>query len=779
MPPTWPFNFKSGFSVMIEHIRIYFLFSLAMVLSVVIGQTENMQAVNDNILLKEDEAKVIDVLKNDKLASRDNLDLKLLSEPSLGTAELQGFNISFTPNVNVSGIDEFQYSIDNGFSSDTAKIKVTIVPMNDMPTSVELGNNVVTENGPDVTNVGQLSTIDPDLDDVFTYSFSEERESDNEYFSIKDGFLYTNISFDYELHDSYTLLVRSKDKSDKKVTSELVVTVTNINEAPQFIDQTEMTITHPEGSEKIVAQLMAEDPDIDQDYVKYKIIGGDDKGRFKILRGGELSFIRDPDFESPTDMDGDNTYKVMFRAVDSKDKKLFADGSATIMITDEVEKTIESLDSRKYISWTVDHMPYHILMEDAIKDYISLRFAAEPDDDGSGIIADGADETISELRPSDQIIIVQEKGNIEQIHEIWYGNGLDYTIIDRERVDWVLSQDIQQVLMEKNLYLNSESEVVFFKNENDRLMAGYSSKFAVWHPNNFIMSLRAFSMRSNLIQYAANMSIGNELIGLPGALAGAGELGVATRNSEFGLRLPVNFDLGSLGDVKNAKYLSSDYLGLYSKINIDNMFSTRTDFHALMGFSFYPKSIGSTVQYTTFFATDTIKPDDQFVNILDMYALITTTVEVPMRLPYFAKMTATPGLHYLKVAHRTRGEEGLYDRNFFQPQVAGDITRIDGERSFSRYASFYIRFDILGNIGQKPEFLERVKYFDFITIKNVPFYELSFQLISSLNIITTLNLNIYDNLAFTIIRYNTMGEIQGNWLPDKNTWVGLKYRGNF
>ena len=275
------------------------------------------------------------------------------------------------------------------------------------------------------------------------------------------------------------------------------------------------------------------------------------------------------------------------------------------------------------------------------------------------------------------------------------------------------------------------------------------------------------------------MSIGNELIGLPGALAGAGELGVATRNSEFGLRLPVNFDLGSLGDVKNAKYLSSDYLGLYSKINIDNMFSTRTDFHALMGFSFYPKSIGSTVQYTTFFATDTIKPDDQFVNILDMYALITTTVEVPMRLPYFAKMTATPGLHYLKVAHRTRGEEGLYDRNFFQPQVAGDITRIDGERSFSRYASFYIRFDILGNIGQKPEFLERVKYFDFITIKNVPFYELSFQLISSLNIITTLNLNIYDNLAFTIIRYNTMGEIQGNWLPDKNTWVGLKYRGNF
>ena len=763
---------------MIEHIRSYFIIACAFVLFITAGRAENVQAVNDNILLKEDEAKIIDVLKNDKLDSRDNLDLIILSKPSLGTAELQGFNISFIPNANVSGTDEFQYSIDDGFSSDTAKIKITIVPMNDVPVSVDLGNNSVAENEADVALIGELSTTDPDLDDSFNYSFSDEGENDNAYFEIKDRSIYSNISFDYELRTSYKLMVTSKDKSDKKVTSEIVVNIIDVNEAPRFIEAPEMTISHPEENEKIVAKLMAEDPDIDQDYVKYKVIGGDDKGRFKILRSGELAFLREPDYESPKDANGDNTYHVNFRATDSKDKNLFVEGSASITITDEVEKSIESLDSRKYIAWTVDHMPYHILMEDAIKDYISLRYAAEEDDDGSDLIKDGEDEIISELRPSDQIIIVQGKGNREQIHEIWYGNGLDYTIIDRERVDWVLSQDIQQVLMEKTQYLNSESEVVFFKNENERLMAGYSSKFSVWHPNNFIMSLNAFSMRSNLIQYAANMSIGNELIGLPGALFGAGELGVATRNSEFGIRLPVNFDLGSLGDVKNPKYLSSDYLGLYSKINIDNMFSTRTDFHALMGFSFYPKSIGSTVQYPTFFATDSIKLNDQFVNILDMYALIATTVEVPIRLPLFAKINATPGFHYLKVAHRTKGGDLLYDRNFFQPKV-GEITRIDEERSFSRYSSFYIRFDILGNIGQKPELLERVKYFDFITIKNVPFYELSFQLISSLNIITTLNLNIYDNLAFTITRYNTMGEIQGNWLPDKNTWFGLKYRGNF
>ena len=79
---------------MIEHIRSYFfIIAVAIVLLTTAGRAQNVQAVNDNIMLKEDEAKIIDVLKNDKLESRDNLDLIIQSKPSLGTAELQEFNI--------------------------------------------------------------------------------------------------------------------------------------------------------------------------------------------------------------------------------------------------------------------------------------------------------------------------------------------------------------------------------------------------------------------------------------------------------------------------------------------------------------------------------------------------------------------------------------------------------------------------------------------------------------------------------------------------------------
>ena len=45
-------------------------------------------------------------------------------------------------------------------------------------------------------------------------------------------------------------------------------------------------------------------------------------------------------------------------------------------------------------------------------------------------------------------------------------------------------------------------------------------------------------MRSNFVQYASNMRVGNSLIGLPGLLAGSSELGIATQRSEFGLRVP-------------------------------------------------------------------------------------------------------------------------------------------------------------------------------------------------------------------------------------------------
>ncbi|MEC8703473.1 MAG: hypothetical protein VXX38_02905, partial [Candidatus Neomarinimicrobiota bacterium] len=118
-----------------------------------------------------------------------------------------------------------------------------------------------------------------------------------------------------------------------------------------------------------------------------------------------------------------------------------------LVFSESSAQQVKSLDKRKFIAWTVDHMPYHILVEDAIVDYNTLNTLENP-----RIKKKKGDKKLpilKEMRADDLLIIVQQKKSTKnEIHEIWYGNGLNFDIIPREIVDWVLSQDIQEALIE-------------------------------------------------------------------------------------------------------------------------------------------------------------------------------------------------------------------------------------------------------------------------------------------------------------------------------------------
>jgi len=68
---------------------------------------------------------------------------------------------------------------------------------------------------------------------------------------------------------------------------------------------------------------------------------------------------------------------------------------------------------------------------------------------------------------------------------------------------------------------------------------------------------------------------------------------------------------------------------------------------------------------------------------------------------------------------------------------------------------------------------------DFIQISKVPFYELSLQYISGLNAITTLNLNLTDEIGISLMYLSKNSGLKGNWMPDTKLWFGLNYRANF
>ena len=278
------------------------------------------------------------------------------------------------------------------------------------------------------------------------------------------------------------------------------------------------------------------------------------------------------------------------------------------------------------------------------------------------------------------------------------------------------------------------------------------------------------------------MKIGNHLIGLPGLLAGSGEMGVATHRSEFGFRVPFAFDFGT-GSYDGIDVVSSEYLGLYARGNIDNLFETKTSMHGLIGFTFYPSSSGEKLTSIDSLGLSQADLDESIenVNILDSYALVATTVQVPVKLSFIGRFTASPGFHYMKVAHRLKDKrkaaidsgQDLYERTFYE-----GVDLNDGN-SYTRLSSFYIRFDLVGKIGEKPKFIERLSFMDFIQLSRVPFYEFSLQYISSLNMITGLNINVTDDIGISISSLSKNSSLKGNWMPDAKFWFGINYRANF
>ena len=771
-----------------KYFTIRILFSNLFLMSLAISQSQ-LSLKNDNIQIKEDESVEIDILKNDNIQDKSNLIIEIISKPEKGNVKIQGNNLIYTPNPDENGVDKLKYKVDTGLGTGSAQVKININPVNDLPTGLSLTKNKITENAKVGQVIGKLEVSDPDSDDTYKFGLAKENRGD---FKIEGSKLIASRTFNYEQEKSISVSIQVTDSGGEKLISSVDVFIVNQNEPPYLENKAKTKYTHFENSGKIVGKINVIDPDEDQSKVKFKLPKGEDNNLFKITRDGDLSFLRTPDFENPMDKDKNNIYLVSFMAVDSKDEKMNIKGNISVTVKNSEETEVIALDKRKYIAWAVDHQPYHILLEDAIKNYMTLKYFNSGD---KSIINDGEDTFIREMKPTDQVIIVQQKSNNNEIHEIWYGNGLEFIIIDREKVDWIFSQDIQKILLEKDEYLTSDSEVVFHESETDRLMAGYGSIFSVWHSNNFKMSLSSFSMRSNLVQYSSNLKVGNSLIGLPGLLSGSSELGVATKRSEFGLRVPFAFDFGST-EYKNIDVMTSDYLGLFARGNIDNLFSTKASLYGLVGFSFYPSSSGNKLDSLIDIpdVQNDILKETKNINILDSYALVGTTVEVPLSLPTVGRLTASPGFHYLKVAHRLKdnrdeaidNNQQLYERTFYDQKFSNDSLNIytqkslnDEGNSFTRLTSFYIRFDLTGRIGEKPNFIEKISFLDFIKVNKVPFYEISLQYISELNVLSSLNINLNDQVGLSFTRLSKVDELKGNWMPDSKYWVGFNYRANF
>jgi uncharacterized repeat protein (TIGR01451 family) len=98
-----------------------------------------------------------------------------------------------------------------------------------------LSDDNVDENQPINTEIGTLTTTDPDPGGTHTYSLVNMEPCpgpDNSSFNINTDKLRTSTVFDYETKDSYTICVRSDDGNGGIYDKQFTIKVNNINEAP-------------------------------------------------------------------------------------------------------------------------------------------------------------------------------------------------------------------------------------------------------------------------------------------------------------------------------------------------------------------------------------------------------------------------------------------------------------------------------------------------------------------------------------------------------------------
>lgn len=190
--------------------------------------------------------------------------------------------------------------------------------------------NSIPENRPAGSVVGTLVAADPDEGDVTTFALvSGAGATDNALFSIVNGQLIANQTFNFEIKNSYTVRIRATDSQNLVFETPVVISITNVNETPTNINLSNSTVVENTPVGTSVGTLTTADVDVPETFT-YTLVSGTgstDNAKFAI-DGDQLVVAVPPNYED----NSGHFYSVRVRSTDAGGMSV--EKTFTITITD-------------------------------------------------------------------------------------------------------------------------------------------------------------------------------------------------------------------------------------------------------------------------------------------------------------------------------------------------------------------------------------------------------------------------------------------------------------
>ena len=218
-----------------------------------------------------------------------------------------------------------EITADDGTLTNTQFITISVTNQSEAPIFETADVISVSENLISIIDIDANDGDGGSSDVGITYSLTDGTDQAAFDVDANNGELTFNFSPDFEnpldadMNNSYHVEVTASDGSN--TTAQLItVTVDNVMEPPIF--ESLSTASFSENSTGTVIDVNANNADggTTDASISYLLLGGVDDAIFTIdSNTGLITFKVSPDFENPTDSDGDNNYEVRVRADDGSE----------------------------------------------------------------------------------------------------------------------------------------------------------------------------------------------------------------------------------------------------------------------------------------------------------------------------------------------------------------------------------------------------------------------------------------------------------------------------